>query len=609
MLSRYRDFKGSIPRRSARLLPPDAAQEVEDMILLSGEIRPIGNSRLVLTPENGANALTIERYVNSGVESWLEWTTVVNSVRGPLGDDSLNRRFYTGDGIPKKTGSDIALTAAPYPSAWYRMGVKTPVTAPALTKTVSGTGDVETRYYVYTFVTGWNEEGGPSLAGSVADVPPVGSTVEVDLSGEADPDTEFNITTVNIYRTLTGSVATDFVYVGSITWDYSTPANNKFDDDLNVEALGSALATYDFDEPPSDLAGLAKHPNSFLVGFSGNYIYFSQPGFPYAWPQKYRKVISEPPVAIGVDGAVIIVATTGRPYTFQGNHPASITPGGLMPEQSCKSAQSLRETSSGVAWATPTGLYVVPAHGAGNLFTRPFLTAKDWLLLKPETMITVVHDGRAFISYQSDDIGTRKLIVLDPLEPQQYFSTLSNDATALFADATGVYMLIDGKIYEWDADETVPLTGRYRSKREPQRRPVNKAYAQIKGDWTLESITGLNLSFAEYQALRAEILAANAALYQHPTAYLPQCFGGGTFGEHAFAGDDMITVPADIGEGVIFRLYGDDNTLRHTQTITDEEPFSLPGNYLAQEYAFETEGAIRVEEVLLADSFEDLKEQ
>lgn len=54
------------------------------------------------------------------------------------------------------------------------------------------------------------------------------------------------------------------------------------------------------------------------------------------------------------------------------------------------------------------------------------------------------------------------------------------------------------------------------------------------------------------------------------------------------------------------RLYGD-GTLRYEVTVASAAPFRLPGGYWAEEYEVETEGAWEVQEVVFAESIEELK--
>jgi hypothetical protein len=133
--------------------------------LWSGEIRPFGGLRYVATPVSGTSTQTIYRYVNAGAEYWFAWEGDISIVEASVDNDALNRRFYTGDGLPKKTGNDIGIPAgvdAVLPARWYYLGVKLPYQVPTIGNQVGGSGNQETLVYVFTHVTGWGEESGPS---------------------------------------------------------------------------------------------------------------------------------------------------------------------------------------------------------------------------------------------------------------------------------------------------------------------------------------------------------------------------------------------------------------------------------------------------------------
>jgi hypothetical protein len=76
------------------------------------------------------------------------------------------------------------------------------------------------------------------------------------------------------------------------------------------------------------------------------------------------------------------------------------------------------------------------------------------------------------------------------------------------------------------------------------------------------------------------------------------------------------TIPSDYPEqasqagtvyGITFRLYAD-GVLKHTQVVTDDEPFSLPGGYLSNIYSVEIESALPVTRVSVAEDILELSE-
>lgn len=158
-----RAFRGAIPRESDRLLGDNFAKKAANCKIKSGRIDPVKG--LTLTHNSLATTIaTIYRYRFGEVYNWLVSAKVVDFVRSPVVQDTLGRFYFTGDGEPRmSTYADAITGVGPYPVSWYVLGVTPPVAAMAITVT-GGTGVNEDRAYVYTFVTRYGEESGPSPA-------------------------------------------------------------------------------------------------------------------------------------------------------------------------------------------------------------------------------------------------------------------------------------------------------------------------------------------------------------------------------------------------------------------------------------------------------------
>lgn len=74
-----------------------------------------------------------------------------------------------------------------------------------------------------------------------------------------------------------------------------------------------------------------------------------------------------------------------------------------------------------------------------------------------------------------------------------------------------------------------------------------------------------------------------------------------------------ITIPPNMAitggttYNITFRLYAD-GVLKHTQIVTDDEPFRLPGGYLSNIYSVELEGGMPVTRVSVAENIFELSE-
>ncbi len=153
-------FRGQVPRLSDRLIGANQAVAALNCQITAGRLDPLMGPGLVHT-SLASSIATIYRYRYKGADNWLVWSRVVDVVKSPTAQDSLGRVYYTGDGDPRMTTYDLAIDSAPYPTAFYALGIPAPSTAPALIVT-GGVAPVETRAYIYVFRNAFGEESGPS---------------------------------------------------------------------------------------------------------------------------------------------------------------------------------------------------------------------------------------------------------------------------------------------------------------------------------------------------------------------------------------------------------------------------------------------------------------
>jgi len=129
-------FGGKAPRISPRLLADKLAQTATDVNLESGRLVPITDTSTT-DPSNGVSTLanttkqSIFKYTDSP-ERWLQFDEDVDVVRGPIAGDTNDTIYWSGQSFPRMGRSDIVLGGAPYPDAFYRLGVPAPTAAPTV---------------------------------------------------------------------------------------------------------------------------------------------------------------------------------------------------------------------------------------------------------------------------------------------------------------------------------------------------------------------------------------------------------------------------------------------------------------------------------------------
>ncbi len=121
-------FNGMAPSVSARLLDPKFGQYVVNALNTNGELTPIKGMLQIATLAKPGVKKTIYRFGKDRAESeyWFHWTTDVNVARGSINDDTTERTYFTGDGVPKYTFAAVATGSALLPTVSYTLGIPKP---------------------------------------------------------------------------------------------------------------------------------------------------------------------------------------------------------------------------------------------------------------------------------------------------------------------------------------------------------------------------------------------------------------------------------------------------------------------------------------------------
>jgi hypothetical protein len=468
MILRLEKFQGMAPKIAARLLPVNVAQAAHNCRFGSGALRPWPQPQFVSTPAKTGTKKSIFPYGSGESRKWFHWLEDVNCCRGPVAADGFDRVYWTGDGAPKYTVNSIATSGGTqYPTNSYTLGIPAPAAAPTVAAAGTATSTdptlIESRSYVYTYVSAYGEEGPPSPPSDLVDVAPGQS---VDLSGMSTaPSGAYNIATKNIYRTNTGSSGTEYQYVGSVA-----VATTTLSDTVDSAALGEVPPSAGWVAPNSGLKGLIAHPGGFLVGYYDNVLCCSEQYQPHAWPAAYQKILTDPIVACGAFGNSILVTTAGLPHLVTGGTPGGMDIERLERGEACISKRGLVDLGYAVAYPGPSGIWLAGT-GQLDLITEGILSRDNWQALNPSTLLAARYE-RALIGFTS--VGT---FVLDVGSGN--YSTLDLAATAAWYDeATGrLYLVVNGDIVEWCGGTSVyPLT--WKSKPFQAASPITLGAAQ-----------------------------------------------------------------------------------------------------------------------------------
>ena len=548
-------FRGENRALHPKLLPDVVGAASRNQNPARGDLRPWHEPLPVATVPGGRNTIyRMGRDVASDADYWLSWTGIVHAVRGMIGDDTSERTYYTGDGVPKWTDNTIALASGAYPTAWRALGVPVPTTGILATTLAAGASTTsETRYYTYTYVTTSGEESAPAPV-SAAWYGPNDSTLTL-ANIAAPPSGSHMINRVRVYRTQTGQTgATEFFFLREVGVVSTTTDDGR--------SLGEVLPSDGWLPPPADLHDLTGMWNGMLAAISGNAVRYSVAYKPYAWPVAFETLPADAkPVSLAVFGQRLLVLTTGKPVLVSGTSPDSLDEQPLEIAQACIAPRATVAFGHGVAWVCPDGLAYFGEAGA-KLLTVGLLTREDWQAMNPETMVAGMYEG-AYLCFYNDADGLRRGFLLDPINPTGLYFLDTGYGALHFDQLQDALYVLDGvDVQKWDASAAL-MTARFTSKTWHTPR-TNLAAGRVVADAYPVQVDVLAdvIEPAQVSAMTARGIAGLTA----PTA----------------------------------------TSLRYSVAVVNREPFRLPGGFLATDWRLAVSSTHPVQAAAIASSMGEL---
>lgn len=618
-------FAGVAPRFSPRLLPQAGAVTAANVKLLSGELRGLHETQLLfdfnpLSPPNPiARAYRLPLTVGapipiSSADEWIGFSDLdVDFVRTPVLEDSFERYYWTSDstrlgGVPQySTRARInANIASPGSAPSYQLGVPTPVNSPSVAPPA---GINLTRAYLYTFVSAYGEEGPPCLPTTATGTN--GTWVITGFDTTIPSSADFNITTIRIYRTVSGTTETEYYFVGDIS--LGTTTYNDTQADATV-ALNFTIPSITWTPPPTDLEGIIAHPGGFMVGFSGRDLWLSEPYQPHAWPVQYIQTMQTEIVGIAIFNNCIIVTTTSHPYIGTGMSPLSVTMQKLDSIDPCVARRSMAVTLAGVFYASPQGI-IMNDSTQSTLVTEQLFTREEWQLQFSPTTVYAVPYGMQYIAFDTTATG----FIFSPNETNAPLTTLDrfSNVAAIQIDAYSgdVYLVQANQVRLWDPPASLPYTYTWLSKQFDLPKPVNfgafklKFAAnpyQINPNQLQDYITFNNgriskpLNPLNWAAINA---ARNTPVSGSVLVQIKNPLGGSPL----FNIGALTNQPAAVAVTVYARDTDSDWVAQYTNTITTERTYRLPAGFKSDVWQVQFIGNTNVYSWAMAETAKELQ--
>lgn len=423
---------------------------------------------------SAATLYRMGRDTPSTSDYWLSWTQRVHAIRGFDPEDSTERTYFTGNGVPKWTSNLIALASAPYPTATRLLAVPQPDIAPIVTIDTDGpSGDPRQNTYVYTWVNdiGWESAPSPPFLAPAAKV---GATLDLDPPATV-PAGNYGITKIRWYRTeVTGENSANFFFLR----EYTLGASGQMDDARALDE-DSPLVTAAFLNLDDDASWLTTCWNQFAAAIVGKTVRTCQATYIYNFPLEGEYIMHSTPLALAAFAQRLLVLTSDGAEILTGTDwnsldqkplplPVIVSPDSLVVLDA--TADSL---SGGAMWATSDGLFYYGTDGQRNL-TIGAMRPEQWRALHPETMKGFLYKG-LYVGFYNDGSGL-KGIVVDPSNPVGVYPLATGYSAGYWDPLLRELFVLDGTtLKRWDQGATF-MTATFRSK-------LARQQATIEAEW------------------------------------------------------------------------------------------------------------------------------
>jgi hypothetical protein len=324
---------------------------------------------------------------------WLSWDNVVHAIRGFEQDDTTERTYFTGDGVPKWTNNIMALAGGAYPAVSRLLGIPAPISAPIATLNTDGTGTEAAAEWIYvsTFVNDIGWESAPSPASGVV-VAKQGAVVDISQL-EPIPTGQYGINRRRIYKLITTAAGVgEFFFLAEVAINVTSLQDTGF--------VGSdTLATEGWLPPPADSRCITQLWGGIMAVISGKSVRMSLPYKPYAYKLSGEMDFTDSLVGMVTVGQQLFVLSNNDVYVASGSDPETITAQPMKLFQPCSSDRGYVGFEDGFVWVTPNGLCWYGAGGFKNL-TQGIFTREQWQQYVPTSMVLARYLSMVFVFYQ-----------------------------------------------------------------------------------------------------------------------------------------------------------------------------------------------------------------
>lgn len=629
----FQQFSGVAPRIAPRLLPATLAQEALDVKLWSGELRPhYADEILQYIP---SNVQTIYRYKwKNKTYRWLMWNKDTHVVKSPMYDDENNRIYFTNSGGFFVTDSSLLKdqdynTGYIPEGSWYRTAIPQPGQSDIWISGGTGSGDIESRSYVYCYVRQWpdgtidiGKSSGPLKNSSdrsryTVDVRP-GQVVDMSI---VDPllyadGAHVGINKVYIYRSeVTSAGQAVYSYVDQFDVNTNRATNNpnavwiaegtyyKYSDSKPNTSLGEACPSLYWDPPVGGLKGLVSLQNGLFAAYKDSTVYVSDWNAPHAWPYEHKVTIDYPIVGLGSFGNTIVVCTEAAPVLIVVQDPTNPTVKAVQENCPCVSADSIVNTRNGVIFASQNGLVLINSTSP-TCITEKLITQDEWLPLHPESLKGAFLNNTyyGFFTNPTDKVAG---LIFD-LDSYTYSTVYNSIVSSGLVFTTQPAKVIYNDIEQTQLYVCYPLedSTRYSLCSFASDSRINKSFRwRSKVNTSAQGL--FNLSVARVMLTPQSSIKESEPFEEDKLKR--SSFADRALGSEPINGWCSKARTLELMDNTVFNYYVD-GELKYSREIKDSKPFRLPTGFRGETVEVEIKSNAYIHSITLASSMGELVE-
>lgn len=252
----------------------------------------------------------------------------------------------------------------------------------------------------------------------------------------------------------------------------NTVVSDGFLDEGTNRAKGWTLPSLNWTCPPPDLKMLTMLPNGVMAGVRENYVYFSEPYMPHAWPLVYGQAVPFTVVgAMPFDGQ-LLVTTTSSPFIISGTHPGGMTQQRIGSGEACVNEHAMTTVAGRPVYASRDGIVTLNGTSGSLDMSHKFWTSEKWRAVygsRLDSVRLLSHDNKLIALFGSGDgfivhLGEAQPHLIEFSQVAGYAFTVPGEESLYLATGAANYKLFFGTqaSYTWWSKEyTLPFPTSY----------------------------------------------------------------------------------------------------------------------------------------------------